>query len=85
MSQLGQKASLQGPEILLKVLGKPAYRFRRIGLEAGPLSHGSYHAGAFGEVVLAQGLGHADRQAPRDQEGDSAVPYRRRCPLSEKA
>ena len=26
------------PEALLKVLGKPAYRFKRIGLEAGPLS-----------------------------------------------
>src|SRR5437762_9697633 len=28
------------------------------------------HAGAYGEVVLAQGLGHEDRQAPRDEEGD---------------
>jgi len=28
------------------------------------------HAGAFDEVVLAQGLGHEDRQAPRDEEGD---------------
>ena len=28
------------------------------------------HAGAFGKVVLAQGTGHEDRQAPRDQEGD---------------
>ena len=26
------------PEALLKVLGNPAYRFKRIGLEAGPLS-----------------------------------------------
>jgi transposase len=34
------------------------------------LRSGSYHAGAFGEVVLAQGLGHEDRQAPRDEEGD---------------
>jgi hypothetical protein len=25
---------------------------------------------AFEEMVLAQGLGHADRQAPRDEEGD---------------
>ena len=25
------------PEALLKVLGNPAYRFKRIGLEAGPL------------------------------------------------
>jgi transposase len=28
------------------------------------------HAGAFDEVVLAQGLGHEDRQAPRHEEGD---------------
>jgi hypothetical protein len=34
------------------------------------VASGSYHAGAFGEVVLAQGLGHEDRQAPRDEEGD---------------
>jgi len=27
-------------------------------------------AGAFGEVVLAQGLGHEDRQAARDEEGN---------------
>ena len=26
------------PQALLKVLGNPAYRFKRIGLEAGPLS-----------------------------------------------
>jgi hypothetical protein len=31
------------------------------------LRSGSYHAGAFGEVVLAQGLGREDRQAPRDE------------------
>jgi len=28
-----------------------------------------YDAGAFGEMVLAQGLGDADRQAPRDEKG----------------
>ena len=28
------------PEALLAVLRSPAYRFKRIGLEAGPLSHG---------------------------------------------
>jgi transposase len=27
------------PEALLQVLTNPAYRFKRIGLEAGPLSH----------------------------------------------
>ena len=31
---------------------------------------GPKHAGAYGEVVLAQGLGDEDRQAPRDEEGD---------------
>lgn len=30
----------------------------------------SYHAGASGEVVVAQGVGHEDRQAARDQKGD---------------
>ena len=28
------------------------------------------HVGAFGEMVVAQGLGDADRQAPRHEEGD---------------
>ena len=32
------------PEALLKVLGNPAYRFKRIGLEAGPLSHWLFSA-----------------------------------------
>jgi hypothetical protein len=40
------------------------------GSNLGLALHSSYHAGAFGEVVLAQGLGHEDRQAPRDEEGD---------------
>src|ERR1035441_9707675 len=31
---------------------------------------GPEHAAAFEEMVLAQGLGDADRQAPRDEEGD---------------
>src|SRR5271169_3622601 len=32
------------PEALLKVLGNPAYRFKRIGLEAGPLSQWLFSA-----------------------------------------
>ena len=32
------------PEALLAVLAKPAYRFKRIGLEAGPLSQWLYSA-----------------------------------------
>src|SRR3954447_12130736 len=34
------------------------------------LRSGSYHAGASGEVILAQGVGHEDRQAARNEEGD---------------
>jgi transposase len=34
------------------------------------LRSGPYHAGASDEVVLAEGLGHEDRQAARDEEGD---------------
>src|SRR5476649_3064415 len=32
------------PEALLQVLGNPAYRFKRIGLEAGPLSQWLFSA-----------------------------------------
>ena len=38
------------PEALLKVLGNPAYRFKRIGLEAGPLSQWLF--GALAEAGL---------------------------------
>src|SRR5882757_10051760 len=38
------------PEALLKVLGNPAYRFKRIGLEAGPLSQWLF--GALAEAEL---------------------------------
>ena len=65
------------PEALLAVLKSPAYRFKRIGLEAGPLSQWLFSAlaeaelrVAFRQMVLAQGLGDEDRQAPRDEEGD---------------
>jgi transposase len=34
------------------------------------LRSGPGHATAFGEMVMAQGLGDEDRQAPRDEEGD---------------
>src|SRR5258708_7753528 len=34
------------------------------------LRGGPEHAGAFGKMVLAQGLGDKDRQASRDEEGD---------------
>ena len=40
------------PEALLKVLGNPAYRFRRIGLEAGPLSQWLFSALAEAELPV---------------------------------
>src|SRR5438309_6264501 len=40
------------PEALLKVLGNPAYRFKRIGLEAGPLSRWLFSALAEAEPVI---------------------------------
>ena len=40
------------PEALLKVLGNPAYRFKRIGLEAGPLSQWLFSALAETELPV---------------------------------
>jgi transposase len=40
------------PEALLKVLGNPAYRFKRIGLEAGPLSQWLFSALAGAELPV---------------------------------
>ena len=40
------------PEALLKVLGNPAYRFKRIGLEAGPLSQWLFSALAEAELPV---------------------------------
>src|ERR1700750_537691 len=40
------------PQALLKVLGKPAYRFKRIGLEAGPLSQWLFSALAEAELPV---------------------------------
>ena len=37
------------------------------------LRSGPEHAGAFSEMVLAQGLGNEDRQASRDEEGDRSA------------
>src|SRR5215831_315781 len=39
------------------------------------LRSGPEHAGAFGEMVLAQGLGDKDCQAPRNEEGHR-LPWR---------
>ncbi len=40
------------PAALLKVLGHPAYRFKRIGLEAGPLSQWLFSALAEAELPV---------------------------------
>src|ERR1700674_2536191 len=40
------------PEALLKALGNPAYRFKRIGLEAGPLSQWLFSALAEAELPV---------------------------------
>ena len=43
---------LSEPDALLKVLGNPAYRFERIGLEAGPLSQWLFSALADAELPV---------------------------------
>ena len=40
------------PQALLKVLGNPIYRFKRIGLEAGPLSQWLFSALAEAELPV---------------------------------
>jgi transposase len=40
------------PEALLSVLGKPAYQFKRIGLEAGPMSQWLFSALAEAELPV---------------------------------
>ena len=40
------------PDALLKILGNPAYRFERIGLEAGPLSQWLFSALAEAELPV---------------------------------
>jgi hypothetical protein len=48
-----QSASVTSePEALLKVRGQPAYRFKRIGLEAGPLSQWLFSALAEAELPV---------------------------------
>src|SRR5439155_13430647 len=44
--------------------------------DAGDALRSSAEHAAFEEMVLAQGLGHADRQAPRDEEGDRGLRVR---------
>ena len=52
------------PEALLAVLKNPVYHFRRIGLEAGPLSQWLYSALAEAELpVVCEGDRHRERPA----------------------
>ena len=65
------------PDALLKILGNPAYRFERIGLEAGPLSQWLFSALAEAELpvvcvetrhmqaVLKAQINKTDRNDPR--------------------
>jgi transposase len=54
------------PEALLKVLGNPAWRFKRIGLEAGPLSQWLFSALAEAELpVVCVETRHMQAVPPR--------------------
>jgi transposase len=57
------------PEALLQVLGNPIYRFKRIGLEAGPLSQWLFSALAdAGLPVICRDAAHAGGVAGADQQ-----------------
>ena len=72
-----------GPQALLKVLGNPAYCFKRIGLEAGPLSQWLFSALAEAELlvicvetrrmqaVLKAQINKTDRNCQPDSESPS--------------
>jgi hypothetical protein len=55
------------PQALLKVLGNPAHRFKRIGLEAGPLSQWLFSALAEAEL-LCRDAAHAGGAEGADQQ-----------------
>ena len=71
------------PQALLKVLGNPAYRFKRIGLEAGPLSQWLFSALADAELpvicvetrhmqaVLKAQINKTDRNDARHRSDDA--------------
>ena len=58
------------PQALLKVLANPAYRFKRIGLEAGPLSQWLFSALAQSRVAsdLCRDAAHAGGAEGADQQ-----------------
>ena len=64
-----QTVDLRGMAVLL-LLTSPPRTLRAVGGGSAAGSSHSRHVGAHHQVVLAQGLGHEDCQAPRDEEGD---------------
>src|ERR1700761_5090632 len=57
------------PDALLRVLGNPAYRFKRIGLEAGPLSQWLFSALAEADLpVVCRNPTHAGGAEGADQQ-----------------
>jgi hypothetical protein len=69
--QSGPYLDLCAPSVnRARSIGVAEYPLRRRDDAGDALRSGPYHAGALDEMVLAQGLGHEDRQAPRDEEGD---------------
>jgi hypothetical protein len=58
------------PQALLKVLGNPTYRFKRIGLEAGPLSQWLFGRSRRSRVTsdLSRDAAHAGGAESADQQ-----------------
>ena len=61
------------PEALLPVLKNPAYRFKRIGLEAGPLSQWLFSALAEAELPVVQRGPHCSSAGHRRARGETAL------------
>ena len=77
------------PQALLKVLGNPTYCFKRIGLEAGPLSQWLFSALAEAELpVLKAQINKTDRNAPgvvirrRHTSSSRTMASKRRCRMT---
>ena len=62
------------PDALLTVLTNPAYRFKRIGLEAGPLSQWLFSALAEADTAVADSLKALDPTRPIREADISAWP-----------
>src|SRR5579859_5233723 len=61
------------PDALLRVLGNPAYRFKRIGLEAGPLSQMAFRCACRSRLAcdLCRDAAHAGGSEGADQRDGS--------------